>query len=789
MKYALNFILVLFFTLSLQGQSLLDTKLCIDPGHGGYDPANDRYIEETGFWESYSNLDKAFYLKERLEGIGATVILTRVGNENEDDIALSARSAIANANNVDFFHSIHSNGFQGTANYTLMLFRGYDNQPVFPEAKQMGTIMADEIFKANRTTNKYNRGDWTFYGSTSGLGVLRNLEMPGVLSEGSFHDYIPESWRLMSTTYHKHEAISMVRSFLRYFSAGSYTTGTIAGIARDPDEIVSYYYLNTNDSKRPVNNLQVRIEPGGQTFQGDALNNGFYLFTGLEPGAYKIYLEGEYFAYDSVQATVYANRTTFADKFLTMTPILDAPSVTSIYPEDGAEEIVTGDQIEIEFDIRMDRTSTQAAFDISPNTSGYFHWSNDDKNLVFEPYPKLALSTNYTIEVAASAQSHFGVNIAEAVSIGFKTRTKLAIDKQYPENNQEDLSNTAAIRLQFNAVLNGSSLPGNIGLYDSQNNFINVSVTSMGDQDGVILFEPSQPLDFESEYMVKLGGGITDIEGLSLGDDIEISFVTGAEFNAPGVLVEDFESPGAWSDPDADDESFGTSQSRTYFDITGLKEVTGESSAIVEYKFIEMPAQIVFATSQKPLLGNNPDAKFGMWVFGDDSDNEISFLFTDEMGNSAEVPMGLIDFTGWVYLSTTLGETGITGNIYFRGMKIKRTETGLKESAVWFDAIHSDDYVSSVEDKQEEKSFMLAQNYPNPFNPSTTISFSIAEAGKVNLTVYNILGQKVAVLMNGNLSSGRHEIKFDASALSSGIYFYRLKSRDYALVKKMILLK
>ena len=85
--------------------------------------------------------------------------------------------------------------------------------------------------------------------------------------------------------------------------------------------------------------------------------------------------------------------------------------------------------------------------------------------------------------------------------------------------------------------------------------------------------------------------------------------------------------------------------------------------------------------------------------------------------------------------------------------------------------------------------YVLNQNYPNPFNPSTKISFVLGESGLTKLSIYNVLGQKVATLFEKELSVGYHEYKFDASSLSSGIYFYRLESGKYSAVHKMMLLK
>lgn len=99
---------------------------------------------------------------------------------------------------------------------------------------------------------------------------------------------------------------------------------------------------------------------------------------------------------------------------------------------------------------------------------------------------------------------------------------------------------------------------------------------------------------------------------------------------------------------------------------------------------------------------------------------------------------------------------------------------------------------TSILEKDENEmpvDFNLDQNFPNPFNPSTTISFTIPSSGMVNLAVYNSIGELVKVLVNEQMAQGRYTTNFDASDLSSGIYFYRLVSDGTVLSKKMILLK
>lgn len=85
--------------------------------------------------------------------------------------------------------------------------------------------------------------------------------------------------------------------------------------------------------------------------------------------------------------------------------------------------------------------------------------------------------------------------------------------------------------------------------------------------------------------------------------------------------------------------------------------------------------------------------------------------------------------------------------------------------------------------------YSLSQNYPNPFNPSTTIRFTIPERTQVKLDVYNLIGQKVKELVNGELEAGQYELTFDGSNLSSGVYLYRIQAGNFSSVKKMLLMK
>ena len=87
------------------------------------------------------------------------------------------------------------------------------------------------------------------------------------------------------------------------------------------------------------------------------------------------------------------------------------------------------------------------------------------------------------------------------------------------------------------------------------------------------------------------------------------------------------------------------------------------------------------------------------------------------------------------------------------------------------------------------KLFHLSQNYPNPFNPVTSFQFTIDKCQLTILKVYDLLGQEVATLVNEVKQPGDYSVRFDASTLASGIYFYRLMAGGYVAVKKLVVMK
>jgi len=852
MKHFRFFVLLIGISVTtIFAQDLSGVKICIDPGHGGHE-SDDRNMAFADFWESESNFSKAVYLKQILENLGVTVVLTRNGNDDDpppeewwevqpaDDPSLSQRAEIANENNVDFMHSIHSNGYNGVLNYTLMLFRGYDNDPVFDDAKTMGSIMGSEIKSANRTTGRYNRGDWSFYpswGDKVGLGVLRTLSMPGTLSEGSFHDYPPETWRLQNLDYRKSEAWAIARSFVKLNdAAGDFPTHNLAGIVRDSFEKVSYFSLKgTNDAYKPVNNITVTLNPVGKVYQGDANNNGYFLFDSLAAGDYEIIVEAEGYYPDTAQVTIGSSFYNFKDfKLYSTVP----PIVMSTSPTDGDTSFPVWDPIVIQFSRPMDTALTAAAISISPEEPLNFTWLNDNMKLEIRS-DSLDFISAYTITIAGTAQDIFGHQFdgngdgtgGDPFILSFRTgKEDMAapvIVSFYPALNATGVELFPVINIAYDEILDTNSIkPGMVFMqnYPECDTIPTIVEHFIVNDRSVFNIFPLEELETNKIYKVRILAGLKDLFGNEMPWKKLLSFKTGTN-RWVARKIDDFESglTDNWWAPGSSDSTVGLIDTLVIRDeeteivnhLTGSNtsmmirygwDVTASEWLLREYLGGGAPRNVTFTK----------DNIMQVYIFGDGSRTLFRFAVDENYPSTSaydhEVsPWYVIDWIGWKLVSWDMAHdgTGVWGDL----------SEGNLEGTLRFDSIQlsydpndpeaSTDGVLYIDDlrlvtvealgidnesQQIAEEYILHQNYPNPFNPSTTISFTLAQPSNTRLEIFNIRGEKVRTLVNNYYSAGYWSAVWDGAddagiLVPSGVYMYRLITSSGVQVRNMLLLK
>ncbi len=182
-------------------------------------------------------------------------------------------------------------------------------------------------------------------------------------------------------------------------------------------------------------------------------------------------------------------------------------------------------------------------------------------------------------------------------------------------------------------------------------------------------------------------------------------------------------------------------------------------------------------TSFSAAVNNNGDVVLN-WATATETNNHM-FEVERKTDNDEYFTVGFVNGAGtttepqnYIYIDKSVG----TGKYFYR---LKQLD---------FDGRYQ--YSNEIEvNVNGPLTFVLEQNYPNPFNPSTKFRYSLSEAGNVKLSVYNTVGEEVAVLVDGFSESGFFEVSFNASNLPSGVYMYKLQSANSVQTKKMMLLK
>jgi N-acetylmuramoyl-L-alanine amidase len=411
----LSFLLLLFIFSGAQGQPLLGVKIYVNPGHGGYD-SDDRNVvippfaagNRDGFWESKSNLVKGLYLRTLLEAQGAQVIMSRVDNRTVDDRSLSAIAEEANANRADFMISIHSNAFNSVTNYPLMLFHGWDNSPILKQSMEVANHFWDNLISNQITTWSYKnrnvRGDKSFApASWDGYGVLRPLTVPGLISEGSFHDYLPETYRLMNDDYKQLEAWHHFRAFCLYYGGNPGKKGKIAGFVKDSASKVTQYatIVNSKDQWRPLNGAKVTLQPGNLSYLTDNLNNGFFIFDNLDPGMYRVTFEADQFkTMTSPDLRVDSAKVTYIGGYLTSNLV-------------GIQDIHSGNQQETRITVFPNPALSFISFKLDANECNVRYHISDLSGRTLQEGDLPETSRIYTIDIQQLSRGTYILNLMQ----------------------------------------------------------------------------------------------------------------------------------------------------------------------------------------------------------------------------------------------------------------------------------------------------------------------------------------------------------------------------------------
>ncbi len=797
MKKHLILILLASMVAATSAQNLQGVKIYINPGHGGYD-SDDRNVviapyksgDQAGFWESKSNLDKGFALRDLLQSAGATVLMSRTTNTTADDLPLSQIVASANQAGADFMLSIHSNAGNGVANHVLMLHVGLDptdtqTYPTFnitnPAHKQLSddsraisTEIAKNLFTNELTTwsSGYSvRGDKTFarlsMNWSDGYGVLRGLYVPGVISEGSMHDYIPETYRLMNPEYKWLEAWNFYKSFCNYFNGGEIPTGNIAGAVRDSRIKLesNYNKLKGRDEMLPLNGTTVTLVETGEKYTVDSMQNGVFVFKNLAPGLYHVKTEKE--GYYPLTQEIRVNKHAVSWINLSMNRIRNTPPAIINYSPKVAltDSVDASTSILLEFNWDMDEASTSAAFSITPEVTGKITFEDTQYKMRFTPDKPLEKSTLYTVKLAKTASHPDNLSMVDDFSFRFvtKSRNRLALISSSPSVMHSKVHyNAPAFRLIFDKKLHTSNLQNSVTVLDSKRQTVSKNARSVENNKimlpyGSTYFRLIDNLIPGENYFLVVDGAVKDEVGVSVVETIEIPFTAVDAASGHQPVVDAFESLSYSYDPQKSAGAANASAS-----LSSSAKLAGNSALRLEASLAD-EGHVVF--SPLAALSYTNEEMAGIHVFGDMSANALEFEFTAG-GDKRYVPICTTGFFGWEFFEVDLSELAPATVYTLTGIRIRRSagfEWGSAVDVYLDNLLKYDNPHSSIPGVETTKPLV----YPNPAS-----EWLKTDADGASLSLYTLTGQLIRtvaapVMTTGDLPPGSYLIRIDAGAGAS----------------------
>ena len=708
----------IFFTIALMMVAVAATSIAraqymphvyINPGHGGHD-SDDRNVviypyaqgDTAGYWESNSNLKKGFALNNCLRAKGYTTSMSRVSNQTSDDLALSTIVALCNSSGADIFYSIHSNatGVPSRRNHILALYRGPTGSPVVANSDVLALNLVQRLqvnAAAVWTSNYQIAGDFTFYPdwNNAGLGVLRGNHAVSMLSEGSFHDYIPETYRLMNDNYCWMEGWNFSLGADDYFGYSFFGKGAVAGNIRDNrmPRMINDFIMFGDDNREPVCNATVILldmnDTPLDTCYTDDLYNGIYAFKMLDPGTYKIRVEQEHYFSQTKQVTIQANHSTYCNFDLARvreTP----PEVINYSPvwNEGDTPLKANTPVVLEFNWDMNTQATEAAFHIEPAVEGHFRWEDSNYRMVFEPNDAYEVNTHYTVTLDTTAEHGGGMRLQEPFTLQFETtyRKYLEVIDIFPHQGDLVHYKAATIELRTDSMLNNSYYYDKIVLTDNDGNALtynrrNTKTGKEGDPFGFIRIPVASTMVPGEEYTLTIYKEMSDTAGIHLPETIVHKFtaVDAGEEKPDATVIEDFEDAGRFS---AVDVSVNTEVALS----ASTDRLFGSKSLQIKINDPLSLASGIVSTSFNDVIINGND-ELSLHVNGDMSNLYLKMLLrsTDESQENVYIDFGKIDFHGWRYIT---GRGQLNPNKTYKIVKIETDSD--EDDPIWSSTIKLD---------------------------------------------------------------------------------------------------
>jgi len=538
-------------------------------------------------------------------------------------------------------------------------------------------------------------GDKTFardiMGWSNGYGVLRWLKVPGTLSEGMMHDYLPETYRLMNIDYKRQESFYFAKTFYTWFCDKELPYGAIGGRIHDvyQKQLFPDYKpnKNTRDVFRPILKGTVELWQNDTklaTYTTDTLYNGCYFFWNLQPGTYVVKATPDGYYAQEQTLVVENNKISYANFGLQMkreTP----PVVLDYSPKvEITDSVLVSTNLTFSFNWDMNEEETAKALTISPAVEGTITFEDDAHTMRFKPASRFEPGVEYTVTLGTGAchpDATFENHLQEPFTFKFRTQNRgsVRVIQTYPTNGSEGVPVDAAFIAIFDGKLANSSNKY-FKVYDSKGNNIspasrNVKLNGAAPAPyGSAKFElKAGTLQPNSEYKMVIGAEVADVNGVIVNDPVTITFKTGDEVTTTVPVFNNLDTLFFEGDKET---STGVTSVSTLRNTASKYE--GQASNKLTYTFSETNGEAVYVADDVTAIQGNDQSTLGMYVFGDYTFNTLYAKWAVE-GDIQYTKICDLDYAGWLYQEAEMTSLPAGVDYQFMGFKIVRGTSFLSE--------------------------------------------------------------------------------------------------------------
>ena len=518
-----------------------------------------------------------------------------------------------------------------------------------------------------------------------------------------------------------------------------------------------------------------------------------------------------------------------------------APQVAQILPMDG-DTISVVDIIDINFTKTMNTSSVDAAIVFTPEIAMEdYLWSVGDKRLRLYVDGNYDFGSTYTLTIGASALDVNGVQLdgngdgtpGDAYSVSFSTHSVdlsgPEIRSMYPDPGADidSFDVMGVLSFRFNELLDPATVnEASVTLFMGEEQIEIDPVHSADEFRSIIDVRAEEPLVGGETYALHLATAITDTAGNGMDEEVIVNFVTQLNHYTESILIDDFRgTEGTWESPGYSGTTAGILGSLTDFAYTNTVYLPAsyaynsrKKSAFLKYAWDPeydggsgpyMIREYLSGGAARNVVFDN-SYTLQCFVYGDASGNLLRFALDEQIGatwpNHEVSIYHVVDWEGWRLLEWDLSDDAPIGTWIGNGLldgsgyRIDSfqlsydEENGDASGQIYFDELRVIKRMGgvSIDDNDEVQvpsEVTLYQNYPNPFNPETVIAFDLPSSMQTQVSVFDIRGRELEILVSDHLPSGLHSLHFNGSGYPAGVYMVVLETELGTQAKRMLLLK